>query len=165
MRRVYFSFDYERDLHRVSKIHQLPDIISGAAAGFQSTDVWEQARRRGDAAVKGLINDGLNNTSVTVVCIGNMTTHQKYVTYTIERSLERGNGRLGVTINHLRDQDGGYDPEGNVPPLLTYSGYKVHKYTDTQDLVRWIEEAAEIAAEQGQADHQRRILITQGKTK
>ena len=34
MRRVYFCFDYERDLHRVSKIRQLPDVVSGAAAGF-----------------------------------------------------------------------------------------------------------------------------------
>jgi len=165
MRRVYFGFDYERDLHRVSKIGQLPDIVSGAAAGFKSTAVWERARRRGEAAVTGLINDGLNNTSVTVVCIGHMTAHQKYVIYTIERSLERGNGLLGVTINHLRDENGADDPEGNVPPLLTYSGYKVYKYTNNRDLVTWINEAAEIAAEQGQAAYQRQILIGQGKTK
>lgn len=164
MRRVYFCFDYERDLHRVSKIRQLPDIVAGAAAGFQSSDVWEKAGHRGDAAVKGLINDGLNNTSVAVICIGQLTSHQKYVTYTIECALKRGIGLLGVTVNHLRDRNGVSDPEGNVPPLLTYSGYKVHKYTDKVDLARWIQEAAEIAAEHRQADYRRRIRNTQGKT-
>jgi len=165
MRRVCFSFDYERDLARVSKICQLPGIVSGAAAGFKSTHVWETARRRGDAAVKGLINDGLNNTSITVVCIGHMTSHEKYVTYAIERSLERGNGLLGVTVNHLRDENGQYAPEGTVPPLITYSGYRIYKYSNKQDLLTRIEEAAGIAAEQGQADYQRRVLIREGKSK
>ncbi len=79
MRRVYFSFDYERDLHRVNKFRQLPRVIAGAAAGFQNAKVWDKAKLRGDDAVHGLIKDGLNTTTVTVVCVGHMTSYRKYV--------------------------------------------------------------------------------------
>jgi hypothetical protein len=157
VRRVYFSFDYERDLQRVNKIRQLPGLIAGAAAGFQSTKVWEDARRRGDAAVQGLISDALNNTSVTVVCIGHMTSHRKYVIHEIERSLERGNGLLGVAINHLGDGQGSSDPEGKIPPLLTISGAEVHKYTDKRNLAAWIEQADHAAAARRQHDYQRQV--------
>jgi len=159
---VYFSFDYERDLHRVNKVRQLPGMIAGAAAGFQSTKVWEDARHRGDAAVHGLINDALNGASVTVVCVGQMTSHRKYVSYEIERSFERGNGLLGITINHLGDADGRPDPEGTMPPLLTISGAKIHKYTDKRNLAAWIEQAAEAAAERRQHDYQRQVAAAQG---
>lgn len=155
MRRVYFSFDYERDLHRVGKFRGMPGIIAGAAAGFQSSKVWEKAKVRGDNAVQGLIKDGLNNTTVTVICVGHMSSYRKYVVYEIERSLERGNGLVGITINHLRDDHGVEDPEGTVPPLLTISGYKVYKYKTPRMLARWIEEAAEIAAQQRQHDYRR----------
>lgn len=57
-----------------------------------------------------------------------MSSYRKYVVYEIERSFERGNGLVGITINHLRDDHGVEDPEGTVPPLLTISGYKVYKY-------------------------------------
>ncbi len=155
MRRVYFSFDYERDLHRVNKFRKLPGVITGAPAGFRTAKVWEKAKLRGDDAVHGLIKDGLNNTTVTVVCVGHMTSYRKYVNYELERSLERGNGMVGITINHLSDEHGVIDPDGTVPPLLTISGYKVHKYVDNRRLVTWIEEAAEIAAEQRQHDYRR----------
>ncbi len=153
MRRVYFSFDYERDLHRVNKFRQLPRVIAGAAAGFQNATVWEKAKLRGDDAVHGLIKDGLNNTTVTVICVGHMTSYRKYVTYELERSLERGNGLVGITINQLSDEHGVVDPDGTVPPLLPIAGYKVYKYANKQGLVTWIEEAAEIAAEQRQRDY------------
>jgi hypothetical protein len=163
MRRVYFSFDYERDLHRVRKFRRLPGMITCAPAGFQSTKVWDKAKIRGDDAVHGLIKDGLNNTTVTVICVGHMTSYLKYVNYEIERSLERGNGLVGITINHLRDQHGVKDPEGTVPPLLTISGYKVYKYEDPQSLARSIEEAAEIAAEQRQHDYRRKGATGKGE--
>ncbi len=58
MRRVYFSIEYDRDLERVKKIRKVPSVVACAAAGFQSKEVWETAKRRGDAAVHGLVMDG-----------------------------------------------------------------------------------------------------------
>ena len=156
--RVFFSFDYERDLHRVGKIRQLPGIVAGAAAGFQSATVWNQAKRRGDAAVHGLINDALNNTTVTVICIGYMTSYRRHLVYELERSLERGNGVLGLNIAHLTNQQGLADKEGTPPPLIEIAGYKIYTYNNKPDLVRYIREAAEMAVEQQQDEYQRRFL-------
>ncbi len=158
--RVYFCIDYQRDLHRVNKIRQTGGtIVAGAAGGFQNADVWLTARKRGNAAAHGLINDGLNNTSVTLVCIGHMTAYRKYLIYELERSLERGNGLVGIKIHDLNDANGLADPEGHVPPLIGIAGYKTYKYTNKRDLVAHIHEAATIAAQQQQKEHQRQILI------
>jgi hypothetical protein len=156
---VYFSFDYRRDLHRVNEIRQLPQIIAGAAAGFQSAKIWQEAKRSGDGAVHGLINDALSCTSVTVVCVGQTTARRKYVTYELERSLERGNGLVGITINHLSDGQGNSDPEASIPPLLTISGASIYKYSDRRTLVNWIEQAAEAAARERQHDYQRQLVV------
>ncbi len=162
--RVYFSFDYERDLDRVKKLRQISGVVPGAAGGFQNTKVWEEARLRGDAAVHGLINDALYNTTVTVVCIGYMTAYRKYLTYEIERSLDRGNGLVGIFIHHVSDKLGDTDEEGSVPPLLTIAGYKIHKYTNKRELVAYIKEAQDIATKQAQREHQREILIIERKS-
>ncbi len=159
LRRVYFSFDYERDLDRVKKIRNVSGIVACAAAGFQSTDVWETARRRGDAAVHGLVNDGLNNTSVTVLCLGYMTSYRKYLTYELEQSLNRGNGVVGVQVHHLADAIGRSDEEGHVPPLLNIAGFKAYKYTSPRHLAEWIREAAELASELTQKDRLKGITL------
>ncbi len=143
--RVYFAFDYGRDLYRVSKIYKLPNVLSRAAAGFQDSTVWKEASRRGDAEVRGLIDDALRGTSVTVVCIGFRTAHGKHLRYQIERSLEQGNALLGIKINHLPDQDRIVDKLVPVPPVIEESGYKVHSYTGPSELVGHIKEAEELA--------------------
>ncbi len=106
MRRIYFSVDYSRDLHRVNQFSQLPDCMVRAAGGLQSGKVWNEARQRGDASVQGLINDALRGTSVSVVCIGQRSAHDKYLPYEIDQSLAQGNRLVGIRINHSRDQDG-----------------------------------------------------------
>lgn len=161
MRRVYFSFDYERDLERVNKIRNVPKVVAGSSGGFHSTDVWETAQRRGDAAVKGLIRDALNNTSVTVVCLGHMTAYRKFLNFELEESLNRGNGVVAVQIHHISDKQGDRDEEGHVPPLIKIAGYKIYKHSSPRHLAEWIEEAAEIATEQAQRDHQRKMMLTQ----
>ncbi len=158
--RVYFSFDYKRDLHRVGRVHKLPNIVSRAAGGFESSTVWQRARRRGRAELHGLIDDALTKTSVTVVCVGYMTTYRTYLDYEVERSIAQGNGLVGLRINHLPDQDNLTDEDGTPPPLLEACGYRVHRYHDAARLVAPIEEAHELAqlseaerlARRGQSD-------------
>lgn len=146
MRRVYFSFDYARDVHRVKQIYQLPGIVAKAAGSFANAAIWQGARHGGDAQVLGLINDAMMNTSVTVICIGGRTSYGKYLSYEIERSLNQGSGIVGVLINHLRDEDGAIDAEAPIPPQIQQAGFKVYKFTDKKALVQMIDEAAEIAA-------------------
>ncbi len=115
------NLDYQWDLHRVNKIRQLPQLRAGAAARFHRAKISQEAKRNGDGAVQGLINDALGGTSVTVVCVGQMSVHRKYSGYELERSFERGNGLVGITINQLSDGRGKPDPEASIPPLLTIS--------------------------------------------
>lgn len=161
MRRVYFSFDYERDLDRVNKIRKVPGVLGGSAAGFASPEVWLTASMRGEASVQGLVRDALNNTTVTVVCIGHLTAYRKFLNFELEESLNRGNGMVAIKIDHITNKAGEVDQEGFVPPLIKIAGYKTYKYLTARHLAEWIEEAAEIAAEQAQSDHQKRVLMSQ----
>ncbi len=144
-RRVFFSFHYQRDIWRVNQIRNIPEITGSAAAGFQDASLWEEARKKGDAAIKKLIDEGLKNTSVTVVFIGYKTAGRRYINYEIQQSLARGNGLVGIQINQLKNQDGEVDPVGETPKQIEANGFKVYKYVDSEKLAKRIEEAAKIA--------------------
>jgi hypothetical protein len=140
-RRVFFSFHYQRDIWRVNQIRNIPEITGCSAAGFQDASLWEKAKKEGDAAIKNLIDNGLKDTSVTVVCIGEKTAGRKYINYEIQRSIDRGNGIIGIQIHDLKDKDGNTDYTGEIPAKIN----KVYKYVDHENLAKWIEAAATAA--------------------
>ena len=144
-RRVFFSFHYQRDIWRVNQIRNIPNVTGCAAAGFQDASIWEGAKKKGDAAIKALIDKGLENTSVTVVCVGSKTAGRTYINYEIDQSIARGNGIVAVRIHHLKDKDGNTDSEGAIPSKIAAGGYKNYKYVDHESLGKWIEEAATAA--------------------
>jgi MTH538 TIR-like domain (DUF1863) len=144
-RYVFFSFHYQRDIVRVNQIRNLPEIVDKAAAGFKDASLWEDAKKKSDDAIKNLIDDGLKGTTVSVVCIGYQTAGRKFINYEIQKSIDRGNGILGVKIHHLKNFAGESDPEGNTPALLAKHGFPVYKYADHAKLKSWIEAAAHAA--------------------
>jgi len=123
----------------------MPNVIGTAAAGFQDASLWEATKRNSDASIKRMIDNALNGTSVTVVCLGAKTSGRKYINYEINESLERGNGLLGIQIHHLKDQYGDVDDVGSTSAKIESSGFKVYKYVDKEKLARRIEEAAALA--------------------
>lgn len=143
-RRVFFSFHYKH-VWKVNQIRNVPNVIGTAAAGFQDASLWEEAKKKGDKEIKRMIDKGLENTSVTVVCVTYGTTSRKYVNYEIDKSLERGNGLVAVRIHHLKDQNGRVGLPGAIPPQIEANGFKAYKYTNKEALARWIEEAAQKA--------------------
>jgi Thoeris protein ThsB, TIR-like domain len=144
-RSVFFSFHYQNDIVRVNQIRNLPEIVDKAAAGFKDSSLWEEAKKKSDDAVKALIDNGLHGTSVTVVCIGGHTAGRKFINYEIQKSIDRGNGIVGVQIHHLKNFAGETDGVGRTPALLTQHGYPVYKYDDHAKLKTWIEAAAKKA--------------------
>jgi hypothetical protein len=141
-RRVFFSFHYQKDIFRVNQV-RMSNIVgweAASAAGFHDASLWEEAKRKGDAAVKALINSGLNNTSVTVVLIGSETASRKYVTYEVEKSIERGNGLLGIYIHQLKDISGLTSLQGSIPEALRKTGAPVYSW-DRNQFGKWVEEA------------------------
>ena len=144
-RRVFFSFHYQRDIWRVNQIRSIPNVTGCAAAGFQDASIWEEAERKGATAIKALINKGLENTSVTVVCVGSQTAGRTYIDYEIDQSIARGNGIVAIQIHHLRDKNNKTSPAGAIPSKIIEGGYKAYKYVDHERLGKRIEEAANAA--------------------
>ena len=143
-RRVFFSFHYKH-VWKVNQIRSMPNITGTAAAGFQDASLWEEAKKKGDAEIKRMIDEGLKNTSVTVVLVTNGTKNRKYINYEIDQSLKRGNGLVAVQIHHLKDKDGNTGSAGAIPAQIEKNGFKAYKFTTKEKLAEWIEEAAKIA--------------------
>ena len=144
-RRVFFSFHYERDIWRANVVRNSWVTQDREAAGFWDASLWEEAKKKGDAAIKKMIDEGLFMSSVTAVLIGKETAERKYVQYEIDESVSRGNGLLGVRIEKIKNKDGETDDAGKNP---LPSGYPVHFwYRDEgyENFGTWVEKAAEEA--------------------
>jgi hypothetical protein len=139
-RRVFFSFHYQRDLWRVNVVRNSSVVEGTSAAGFSDASLWEKAKREGAPAIKRLIDSGLSGTSVTVVLIGAQTANRQWVAYEIEKSIECGNGLLGVRIHAIKDQNGYADLAGSVPSALQRAGAPIYTY-EYGKLGEWVEAA------------------------
>jgi len=139
-RRVFFIFHYQRDLWRANVVRNIGAVEGVAAAGFHDSSLWDETKRRGESAVKKLINQGLNESTVTVVLIGAETANRSNVNYEVERSVARGNGILGIRINNIKDKDGRTDPPGEVPNALVKIGAPIYTW-EYGKLGDWVEEA------------------------
>jgi hypothetical protein len=145
MRVVFFSFHYQRDVWRANIVRNSGVVIGEAAAGFRDASLWEEAKRKGDAEIKKIIDNALLGTTVTVILIGNQTANRKYVNYEIEESLKRGNGLLGLRIHNIKDQTGNTDLPGLIPSKLSSNGYPTYTWTNSSDFAKWVEDAYKAA--------------------
>lgn len=113
-RRVFFSFHYERDIWRANVVRNSWVTKEREAAGFWDASLWEEAQKKGEEAIKKMIEDGLKNTSVAVVLIGKETSGRKWVRYEVRRSHEDGKGLLAVYIHGIEDNSGKTDEKGDT---------------------------------------------------
>jgi MTH538 TIR-like domain (DUF1863) len=104
-RRVFFSFHFDNDIWRTNIIRQ-SNVVNGVdRVGFYDHSEYEEAVRKGDKAkIRRMIDENLKGTSVTIVLIGSETANRPWVQYEIEKSIEQGNGLLGIHIHMLKDQ-------------------------------------------------------------
>lgn len=113
VRRVFFSFHYERDIWRANIVRKSWITQDREAAGFWDASLWEEAKKTSAVAVKNMINNALKGTSVTAVLIGAETSTRKWVKYEVKESYLRGNGLLGIYIHNIKDNNGREDTIGN----------------------------------------------------
>lgn len=116
-KRVFFSFHYDDvEMFRANVVRK-HDMTKETRddAGFFDASMWESAQRRGDESLKLLINDALDDTSVTAVLIGSDTCNRRWVRYEIFKSIKCGNGLFGIHINQIRDRDRQIKPIGPNP--------------------------------------------------
>ena len=142
-RRVFFSFKY-KDVSRAMVVRNSWVTQGKEAAGFIDSADFEDLKRQGDAAIKNWIDKQLNGTSVTVVLVGEKTCDSRWVKYEIEKSIEIGNGLLGIDVSKIKDlQRNTSERCGRIPKGYDFylwnndDGY--HKMGD------WIEKAAKDA--------------------
>ena len=115
VRRVFFSFHYERDIWRANVVRNSWVTQDRESAGFWDASLWEEAKKKGNEAIKRMIDNGLEGTSVTIVLIGAETSERDWVKYEIKKSHERGNGLLGVYIHNVKDKYSYSDTKGDNP--------------------------------------------------
>ena len=161
-RRVFFSFHYERDIIRASQVKNSWLTQDRQEAGFWNASLEEEAKIKGDDVIKRMIDEGLKNTSVTIVLIGAETANRRWVEYEIKQPCAMGHGLLGVYINGLKNFQKQVDHRGRNPlSHLGYDNYQgsgrrvnLDKIYPTYDYVidngysnlgKWIEEAATVA--------------------
>ena len=114
--KVLFSFDCDRDIQRARFVRECCAIQDEReVTGVWDVALWAEAKREGDEAVRRLINQQLENTSVTAVLIGRSTADRGWIQYELERSYEQGNHLLGVTIHNIPDQNGKFEAAGRNP--------------------------------------------------
>jgi hypothetical protein len=122
-------------------------------AGYSDGSLYERAKKKGDWAIKMMIDDGLYGTSVTCVLIGAETYSRDWVNYEIEQSYLRGNGLLGILIHNLKNQKRQTDHPGKNTfenhytekgdPLSTFVRVYDWKYDNGQkNFKKWVEAAA-----------------------
>lgn len=156
-RKVFFSFHYERDAWRAAQVRN--SNITQSIKGYVDKAEWEEIKRKGDKAIKDWIEGQMKGTSVTVVLIGKETADRKWVQHEIEKSIEKGNGLLGIYIHRLKNINGEKDERGQNPldnvyiavdgKLKRASSYFQTYFWDLNDgynnFSSWIEEAATLA--------------------
>jgi hypothetical protein len=127
-RRVFFSFHYEKDVWRAGVVRNAHVVEGTAAAGFQDASLWEEAKKKGEDAIKRMIDAGLEGTTVTCVLVGEETASRKWVDYEIQKSIERHNGLFAVYIDQIKDKDRRTSRRGPVPKRLSDASAPVFEW-------------------------------------
>ena len=139
-RRVFFSFKY-KDVSRAMVVRNSWVTQGKEAAGFVDATDFEKIKQQGESAIKRWIDNQLNGTSVTVVLIGQHTCSSRWVKYEIEKSIEIGNGLLGIDISKIKDLQGNTTERcGEIPK--GYDFYLWNKDNGYEKMGDWIEKAA-----------------------
>src|SRR5690348_14072470 len=99
--KVYFAFHFQRDIWRVNVIRNSHVIKGVEEAGFMDASLWEEAKLKGDAAIKKMIDEAMAKTAVTAVLIGAQTAERKYVEYEIKQSQKLKKGLFGIYIHKV----------------------------------------------------------------
>lgn len=95
---VFYSFHYERDVHRVQLVRNINALEGQPILNSQG---WETVRSGGDAAIKKWINDQMAYKKAVIVLIGRHTASRPWVIYEIEKAWADGRPVLGIRIHGL----------------------------------------------------------------
>ena len=143
-RRVFFSFKYKEDVSRAMVVRNSWVAQGKEAAGFIDAADFEELENQGESAIRNWIDEQLDGTSVTVVLVGEKTCTSEWIKYEIEKSIEIGNGLLGIDISKIKNLQGNTSERcGKIPE--GYDFYLWNNEDGYHKMGDWIEKAAKDA--------------------
>jgi MTH538 TIR-like domain (DUF1863) len=116
-RRVYFAFHFD-DVMRVNNVMRGRSTIqtTRSIGASKNSSLWERRQIEGDDAVKRLIREGVQYTSVVCVLAGSETWSRRWVRYEIARAVIDGRGLLTIHINSINHhRTSAPSPRGSNP--------------------------------------------------
>lgn len=159
-RKCFFSFHYEPDNWRVSKIRNI-----GAIEGNQPAkdNDWETVTGGGDKKIEEWIDKQMEGRTCTIILAGSKTANRKWINYEIVQSWNKGKGVLVIFIHNITDRLDKQSSKGANPlyyvthgtskkTLSTIAKSYDPPHTDSKDVYNyiaknidsWIEEAIKI---------------------
>lgn len=103
VKKSVFSFHYGNDVNPAMTVRNSWVTQGIEKASFIDKAGFERVENQGTKTVENWIDNQLNGTSVTVVLLGSDTLNRDFVQYEICKSIEKGNGIIGVKINNIAD--------------------------------------------------------------
>lgn len=129
VRRVFFSFHYDRDVWRTQEVRNIGSIDGSKPV---SPNEWEAVKKGREAAIRRWINNQLKGKSCVIVLIGTETAKREWVKYEIEKAWEEEKGVLGIYIHKLKDRYGKQCRKGANPFRESGLNHIVHAYDPYQ---------------------------------
>lgn len=108
---VFYSFHYERDVHRVQLVRHINALEGQPLLNAQK---WEEVNRRGAQAIKNWIHEQMGYKKAVIVLIGKETASRPWVIYEIEKAWADKKPLLGIRIHGL-SSFGSVDAAGANP--------------------------------------------------
>lgn len=108
---VFYSFHYDRDVHRVQLVRNLNALEGQPVLNAQE---WEKVRARGQKAVLDWIHREMSYKKAVIVLIGKETATRPWVRYEIEKAWADKKPLLGIRIHGLSSL-GNIDVAGSNP--------------------------------------------------
>lgn len=108
---VFYSFHYERDVHRVQLVRNIRALEGQPVLNSQD---WEKVRSAGTAAIQECIDGQMAYKRAVVVLIGKETAGRPWVRYEIQKAWNDKKPLLGIRIHGLSSM-GSPDTIGGNP--------------------------------------------------
>lgn len=158
-RKVFFSFHYTRDSHRVSQIRNC-NVVSQhfERTPFLDRAEWESIKRNGPQAIRNWIDKNMTGTGVVAVCYGLETYKRPWVKYELEKAHKDGRGIIAIDMSGMRNLQLQIDPpsinplryayDTNAVALINNNKYLNYHWINNNGRINiddWIEKAAQLA--------------------
>jgi len=116
---VFYSFHYERDVHRAQLIRNI-DALEGQS--LLSSQAWEELRK-GDLGIRDWIQAQMAYKKAVIILIGQQTTGRQGVNYEISKAWASHEPPLGARVHGLSSM-GTVDRPG-CSPFNSVSGIQL----------------------------------------